>query len=107
MAGGAAATGMVVTVADPEPTEDSQDEPNAVFHVKCGCGYSERFRWEEDARDVYEAHLKNLGNTRCRNACIDAHQAYPKGGVGPEKTLPYDLDEDPDGLTEPGGGPHV
>lgn len=88
-------------MSDQDGNGTEHDEPARVWEVSCTCGYEEMFRHEEDAREVFDAHSTNWGEPRCGSASMEAMHAYPKGGVDPEETMPYDYDEDPLGLTEP------
>jgi len=69
-----------------------QEEPDRVWKVTCSCGYSERFRWEEDARKVFMAHSSLDGHPQCGSSEMKAEHAYSKGGVDPELTLPIDFE---------------
>lgn len=83
---------------------DESVEPSCVWEVWCSCGYSEMFRWKGDAREVFDAHTPVPSDgRRCGSAHLKAKHAYPRGGVDPEKTLPYDVSEDPNDLTDPDG----
>ena len=84
-------------------SEDGTDrsEPARVWEVSCSCGYSEKFRHEEDAYEVFEAHSTNWDDKRCGSGQIEAMHAYPKGGVDHEKTPPEARMADLSEYTEP------
>lgn len=75
----------------------TEQEPNRIWEVSCHCGFSERFRWEDDASEAFMAHSKN-SDQRCGPVNKDAKIAYPKGGFDVDRTLPQNR---PNIMTEP------
>lgn len=71
-----------------------QEEPARVWEVSCTCGYSEKFRHRQDAREVYDYHGGQTASPFCGAASMEGMHAYPKGGVDPEKTLPAKVRSD-------------
>lgn len=84
-------------------SDSAESAATTAWRVECGCGFEGLFLNENDARAVFDAHAVGFDLPLCSDTQLTTERVFEQGGIEAKETLPYDVDVDPAGLTDPAG----